>query len=171
MENGLCSTHAKSHADMTWMGQIVQWNKKVGALCKRRSSSLGNQTDKVAWVKAEEDGSISWKWDGELFRNRSNRLSWWRRKTSYSWSSNTEASEIGCSKCFKTMTQSDAYDIVVTGGGLLVTYLLLRQSISGKAALLRNLKLLGGTCLNRGCIPIQDLPPQRWWSGARKRET
>jgi pyruvate/2-oxoglutarate dehydrogenase complex dihydrolipoamide dehydrogenase (E3) component len=54
------------------------------------------------------------------------------------------------------MTMSDRYDALVLGGGMSGLPLALRAARHGRVALVER-ELLGGTCLNRGCIPTKTM--------------
>lgn len=52
---------------------------------------------------------------------------------------------------------SDAYDLVILGGGSTAFAAALRAAELGKRTLLTEERIIGGTCANRGCLPSKHL--------------
>ena len=150
----------KAGVDMT-EGQIVQWNKKVGEFVKEGEILLEIMTDKVSMeLEAEEDGYLIaiLKGDGEtvpvtevigyLGEEGENIPT----AVAASDASSTPTAAITSNDDNKS---DDAYDIVVIGGGPAGYVAAIKAAqLGGKIALVEKSEL-GGTCLNRGCIPTK----------------
>ena len=123
----------KAGVDMT-EGQIVQWNKKVGEFVKEGEVLLEIMTDKVSMeLEAEEDGYLIaiLKGDGETVPVTEviGYLGEEGENIPTAGGAVPEASPApaAASALNDDNKSDDTYDIVVIGGVLLVTYLLLRQ--------------------------------------------
>ena len=123
----------KAGVDMT-EGQIVQWNKKVGGFVKEGEVLLEIMTDKVSMeLEAEEDGYLIaiLKGDGETVPVTEviGYLGEEGENIPTAGGAVPEASPApaAASASNDDNKSDDTYDIVVIGGVLLVTYLLLRQ--------------------------------------------
>lgn len=55
------------------------------------------------------------------------------------------------------MSDSDAYDLLVLGGGMAGLPMAIKSAHNGHDTVLVEQDLLGGTCLNRGCIPTKTM--------------
>lgn len=55
------------------------------------------------------------------------------------------------------MTESDTYDLLVLGGGMAGLPMSIKSAYKGLDTALIEQDLLGGTCLNRGCIPTKTM--------------
>jgi pyruvate/2-oxoglutarate dehydrogenase complex dihydrolipoamide dehydrogenase (E3) component len=55
------------------------------------------------------------------------------------------------------MTDTDTYDLIVLGGGMSGLPVALKSAHHGLETALVEQNLLGGTCLNRGCIPTKTM--------------
>ena len=55
------------------------------------------------------------------------------------------------------MTDTDTYDLIVLGGGMSGLPVALKSAHHGLETALVERDLLGGTCLNRGCIPTKTM--------------
>ncbi|MBG9367422.1 MULTISPECIES: dihydrolipoyl dehydrogenase [unclassified Streptococcus] len=150
----------KAGVDMT-EGQIVQWNKKVGEFVKEGEVLLEIMTDKVSMeLEAEEDGYLIaiLKGDGETVP-----------VTEIIGYLGAEGENIPTASAEAPVAESpitplaqddsgkseDAYDVVVIGGGPAGYVAAIKASqLGGKVAIVEK-TALGGTCLNRGCIPTK----------------
>ena len=151
----------KAGVDMT-EGQIVQWNKKVGEFVKEGEILLEIMIDKVSMeLEAEEDGYLIaiLKGDGEtvpvtevigyLGEEGENIPTGGGSAPAEAPTPATAAASTDDDK------SDDAYDIVVIGGGPAGYVAAIKAAqLGGKIALVEKSEL-GGTCLNRGCIPTK----------------
>ncbi|HGK9260843.1 TPA: FAD-dependent oxidoreductase [Streptococcus pneumoniae] len=150
----------KAGVDMT-EGQIVQWNKKVGEFVKEGEILLEIMTDKVSMeLEAEEDGYLIaiLKGDGETVPVTEviGYLGEERENIPTAGSASPEASPVPVASTSNDDGKSDdAFDIVVIGGGPAGYVAAIKAAqLGGKVALVEKSEL-GGTCLNRGCIPTK----------------
>ena len=51
----------------------------------------------------------------------------------------------------------EQYDLIVIGGGMAGLPLSQKAALKGRKTALVEMELLGGTCLNRGCIPTKTM--------------
>ena len=150
----------KAGVDMT-EGQIVQWNKKVGEFVKEGEILLEIMTDKVSIeLEAEEDGYLIaiLKGDGETvpvtevigyLGEEGENI------PTAGGSTPAEAPAPAAAVSTDDDKSDDAYDIVVIGGGPAGYVAAIKAAqLGGKIALVEKSEL-GGTCLNRGCIPTK----------------
>ena len=144
----------KAGVDMT-EGQIVQWNKKVGEFVKEGEILLEIMTDKVSMeLEAEEDGYLIaiLKGDGETVPVT--------EVIGYLGEEGENIPTAGAAAPAASASNDDgksddAYDIVVIGGGPAGYVAAIKAAqLGGKVALVEKSEL-GGTCLNRGCIPTK----------------
>ena len=154
----------KAGVDMT-EGQIVQWNKKVGEFVKEGEVLLEIMTDKVSMeLEAEEDGYLIaiLKGDGEtvpvtevigyLGEEGENIPT---AGTAGAAAPEASPAPAAASASNDDNKSDDAYDIVVIGGGPAGYVSAIKAAqLGGKVALVEKSEL-GGTCLNRGCIPTK----------------
>ena len=151
----------KAGVDMT-EGQIVQWNKKVGEFVKEGEILLEIMTDKVSMeLEAEEDGYLIaiLKGDGETvpvtevigyLGEEGENI-----PTAGAAAPETSPAPTAASASNDDNKSDDAYDIVVIGGGPAGYVSAIKAAqLGGKVALVEKSEL-GGTCLNRGCIPTK----------------
>lgn len=150
----------KAGVDMT-EGQIVQWNKKVGEFVKEGEILLEIMTDKVSMeLEAEEDGYLIaiLKGDGETVPVTEviGYLGEERENIPTAGAASPEASPVPVASTSNDDGKSDdAFDIVVIGGGPAGYVAAIKAAqFGGKVALVEKSEL-GGTCLNRGCIPTK----------------
>lgn len=150
----------KAGVDMT-EGQIVQWNKKVGEFVKEGEILLEIMTDKVSMeLEAEEDGYLIaiLKGDGETVPVTEviGYLGEERENIPTAGAASPEASSVPVASTSNDDDKSDdAFDIVVIGGGPAGYVAAIKAAqFGGKVALVEKSEL-GGTCLNRGCIPTK----------------
>ena len=150
----------KAGVDMT-EGQIVQWNKKVGEFVKEGEILLEIMTDKVSMeLEAEEDGYLIaiLKGDGETVPVTEviGYLGEEGENIPTAGAVVPEASPASAASASNDDGKSDdAFDIVVIGGGPAGYVAAIKAAqLGGKVALVEKSEL-GGTCLNRGCIPTK----------------
>ena len=150
----------KAGVDMT-EGQIVQWNKKVGEFVKEGEILLEIMTDKVSMeLEAEEDGYLIaiLKGDGETVPVTEviGYLGEEGENIPTAGAAAPEASPAPAASASNDDGKSDdAFDIVVIGGGPAGYVAAIKAAqLGGKVALVEKSEL-GGTCLNRGCIPTK----------------
>ena len=151
----------KAGVDMT-EGQIVQWNKKVGEFVKEGEVLLEIMTDKVSMeLEAEEEGYLIaiLKGDGETVPVTEviGYLGEEGENIPTAGAVAPEASPAlaAVSASNDDNKSDDAYDIVVIGGGPAGYVSAIKAAqLGGKVALVEKSEL-GGTCLNRGCIPTK----------------
>lgn len=150
----------KAGVDMT-EGQIVQWNKKVGEFVKEGEILLEIMTDKVSMeLEAEEDGYLIaiLKGDGETVPVT--EVIGYLGAEGENIPTASAAAPVADSPSVAPAQEDssksdDAYDIVVIGGGPAGYVAAIKASqLGGKVALVEK-TALGGTCLNRGCIPTK----------------
>lgn len=150
----------KAGIDMT-EGQIVKWNKKVGEFVKQGEILLEIMTDKVNMeLEAEEDGYLLaiLKGDGETVPVT--EVIGYLGKEGESIDINAPKTEVKTEVKEEVKVETKAkkdgeYDIVVIGGGPAGYVAAIKAAqLGGKVALVEKSEL-GGTCLNRGCIPTK----------------
>lgn len=56
-----------------------------------------------------------------------------------------------------TVTPQNRYDLVILGSGSTAFAAALRAQELGKTAMMTEDRMLGGTCVNRGCLPSKNL--------------
>ena len=151
----------KAGVDMT-EGQIVQWNKKVGEFVKEGEILLEIMTDKVSMeLEAEEDGYLIaiLKGDGETVPVTEVIGYLGEEGENIPTAGGSAPAEAPAPATAAASTDEDksddAYDIVVIGGGPAGYVAAIKAAqLGGKIALVEKSEL-GGTCLNRGCIPTK----------------
>lgn len=149
----------KAGIDMT-EGQIVKWNKKVGESVKQGEILLEIMTDKVNMeLEAEEDGVLLaiLKNDGETVPVT--------EVIGYLGKEGEEIPNLGAAKVEKPVVEikeevakkdtGNEYNIVVIGGGPAGYVAAIKAAQLGSKVALVEKDELGGTCLNRGCIPTK----------------
>lgn len=147
----------KAGVDMT-EGQIVQWHKKVGEFVKEGEILLEIMTDKVSMeLEAEEDGYLIaiLKEDGETVPV-TEVIGYLGQKGEVAPTTKSQVSEKNSAESSHSPKKSDdTYDIVVIGGGPAGYVAAIKAAqLGGRIALVEKSEL-GGTCLNRGCIPTK----------------
>src|SRR3989304_693758 len=55
------------------------------------------------------------------------------------------------------MAKNTSYDLVILGSGSTAFAAALRAAELGKTAAMTEMRTLGGTCVNRGCLPSKNL--------------
>ena len=151
----------KAGVDMT-EGQIVQWNKKVGEFVKEGEILLEIMTDKVSMeLEAEEDGYLIaiLKGDGETVPVTEVIGYLGEEGENIPTAGGSAPAEAPAPTTAAVSTDddksADAYDSVVIGGGPAGYVAAIKAAqLGGKIALVEKSEL-GGTCLNRGCIPTK----------------
>jgi mercuric reductase len=65
----------------------------------------------------------------------------------------------------------EAYDLVILGSGTTAFAAAIRAAELGKTAVMTESRVLGGTCVNRGCLPSKNLieAARVYWEGTRPR--
>lgn len=150
----------KAGVDMT-EGEIIKWNKKVGDEVKEGEVLLEILTDKVNMeLEAEKDGYLIaiLKKEGEkvpvtevigYIGEKDEKI------PNISNKSNENIILAKDEKKEEEKTDKKDYDLVVIGGGPAGYVAAIKASqLGGKVALVEK-NSLGGTCLNRGCIPTK----------------
>ncbi|WP_067142617.1 dihydrolipoyl dehydrogenase [Oceanivirga salmonicida] len=160
----------KAGIDMT-EGQIVKWNKKVGEFVKEGELLLEIMTDKTSMeLEAEEDGYLLaiLKEDGETVpvteiigylgaegeqvptgKSEVKKEEVVEEVAKVEKEVKVESKEVARDK------KDVEYDTVVIGGGPAGYVAAIKAAqIGGKVAIIEKDEL-GGTCLNRGCIPTK----------------
>ena len=156
----------KAGIDMT-EGEIVEWKKKVGDPVKQGEILLEIMTDKTNMeLEAEEDGYLIaiLKEAGEtvpvtevigyLGAEGENAPTGGVSETKSEESPKVEEPK-EVKETPKPKKSDSAYDVVVIGGGPAGYVAAIKAAqVGGKVALVEKSEL-GGTCLNRGCIPTK----------------
>lgn len=157
----------KAGIDMT-EGEIVEWKKKVGDPVKQGEILLEIMTDKTNMeLEAEEDGYLIaiLKEAGEtvpvtevigyLGAEGENAPTGGVSETKSEEAPKVEEEPKEVKETPKPKKSDSAYDVVVIGGGPAGYVAAIKAAqVGGKVALVEKSEL-GGTCLNRGCIPTK----------------
>ena len=157
----------KAGIDMT-EGEIVEWKKKVGEPVKQGEILLEIMTDKTNMeLEAEEDGYLIaiLKEAGETVPVTEviGYLGAEGEKAPTGGASETKSEEAPkveeepkeVKETPKPKKSDSAYDVVVIGGGPAGYVAAIKAAqVGGKVAIVEKSEL-GGTCLNRGCIPTK----------------
>ena len=157
----------KAGIDMT-EGEIVEWKKKVGEPVKQGEILLEIMTDKTNMeLEAEEDGYLIaiLKEAGETVPVTEviGYLGAEGEKAPTGGVSETKSEEAlkveeepkEVKETPKPKKSDSAYDVVVIGGGPAGYVAAIKAAqVGGKVAIVEKSEL-GGTCLNRGCIPTK----------------
>ena len=157
----------KAGIDMT-EGEIVEWKKKVGEPVKQGEILLEIMTDKTNMeLEAEEDGYLIaiLKEAGETVPVTEviGYLGAEGEKAPTGGVSETKSEEVPkveeepkeVKETPKPKKSDSAYDVVVIGGGPAGYVAAIKAAqVGGKVAIVEKSEL-GGTCLNRGCIPTK----------------
>ena len=157
----------KAGIDMT-EGEIVEWKKKVGEPVKQGEILLEIMTDKTNMeLEAEEDGYLIaiLKEAGETVPVTEviGYLGAEGEKAPTGGVSETKSEEAPkveeepkeVKETPKPKKSDSAYDVVVIGGGPAGYVAAIKAAqVGGKVAIVEKSEL-GGTCLNRGCIPTK----------------
>lgn len=157
----------KAGIDMT-EGEIVEWKKKVGDPVKQGEILLEIMTDKTNMeLEAEEDGYLIaiLKEAGEtvpvtevigyLGAEGENAPTGGVSETKSEEATKVEEKPKEVKETPKPKKSDSAYDVVVIGGGPAGYVAAIKAAqVGGKVALVEKSEL-GGTCLNRGCIPTK----------------
>ena len=157
----------KAGIDMT-EGEIVEWKKKVGEPVKQGEILLEIMTDKTNMeLEAEEDGYLIaiLKEAGETVPVTEviGYLGAEGEKAPAGGVSETKSEEAPkveeepkeVKETPKPKKSDSAYDVVVIGGGPAGYVAAIKAAqVGGKVAIVEKSEL-GGTCLNRGCIPTK----------------
>ncbi|MGP1494923.1 MAG: dihydrolipoyl dehydrogenase [Streptobacillus sp.] len=157
----------KAGIDMT-EGEIVEWKKKVGEPVKQGEILLEIMTDKTNMeLEAEEDGYLIaiLKEAGEtvpvtevigyLGAEGENAPTGGASETKSDVKPKVEEAPKVVEETPKPKKSDTAYDVVVIGGGPAGYVAAIKAAqVGGKVALVEKSEL-GGTCLNRGCIPTK----------------
>ena len=157
----------KAGIDMT-EGEIVEWKKKVGEPVKQGEILLEIMTDKTNMeLEAEEDGYLIaiLKEAGQTVPVTEviGYLGAEGEKAPTGGVSETKSEEVPkveeepkeVKEAPKPKKSDSAYDVVVIGGGPAGYVAAIKAAqVGGKVAIVEKSEL-GGTCLNRGCIPTK----------------
>lgn len=157
----------KAGIDMT-EGEIVEWKKKVGDPVKQGEILLEIMTDKTNMeLEAEEDGYLIaiLKEAGEtvpvtevigyLGAEGENAPTGGASEPKSDAKPKVEEAPKVVEETPKPKKSDSAYDVVVIGGGPAGYVAAIKAAqVGGKVALVEKSEL-GGTCLNRGCIPTK----------------
>ncbi len=157
----------KAGVDMT-EGEIVKWNKKVGDEVKEGEILLEILTDKVSMeLEAETDGYLIaiLKNDGEkvpvtevigYIGAQGEEVPTASASAQPAPAADTaQSAEPQSAPVHTAASGKKDYDIIVIGGGPAGYVAAIRASQLGAKVALVEKKALGGTCLNRGCIPTK----------------
>lgn len=146
----------KAGVDMT-EGQIVKWNKKVGDFVKQGEILLEIMTDKVNMeLEAEEDGYLIaiLKEDGQTVPVTEVIGYLGEQGEKVEETSSVKVEEEAPVK--EEVKSSDKeYDIIVIGAGPGGYVAAIKAAQLGAKVAIIEKDELGGTCLNRGCIPTK----------------
>ena len=157
----------KAGIDMT-EGEIVEWKKKVGEPVKQGEILLEIMTDKTNMeLEAEEDGYLIaiLKEAGEtvpvtevigyLGAEGENAPTGGASEPKSDAKPKVEEAPKVVEETPKPKKSDSAYDVVVIGGGPAGYVAAIKAAqVGGKVAIVEKSEL-GGTCLNRGCIPTK----------------
>ena len=157
----------KAGIDMT-EGEIVEWKKKVGEPVKQGEILLEIMTDKTNMeLEAEEDGYLIailkeagqtvpvTEVIGYLGAEGENAPTGGVSETKSEEAPKVEEEPKEVKETPKPKKSDSAYDVVVIGGGPAGYVAAIKAAqVGGKVALVEKSEL-GGTCLNRGCIPTK----------------
>jgi len=71
----------------------------------------------------------------------------------------------------KTPASTESYDLVILGSGSTAFAAAIRAAELGKTAVMTENRTLGGTCVNRGCLPSKNLieAARIYWEGTQPR--
>ena len=157
----------KAGIDMT-EGEIVEWKKKVGEPVKQGEILLEIMTDKTNMeLEAEEDGYLIailkeagqtvpvTEVIGYLGAEGEKAPTGGVSETKSEEAPKVEEEPKEVKETPKPKKSDSAYDVVVIGGGPAGYVAAIKAAqVGGKVALVEKSEL-GGTCLNRGCIPTK----------------
>jgi dihydrolipoyl dehydrogenase len=157
----------KAGIDMT-EGEIVEWKKKVGEPVKQGEILLEIMTDKTNMeLEAEEDGYLIailkeagqtvpvTEVIGYLGAEGENAPTGGVSETKSEEAPKVEEEPKEVKETPKPKKSDSAYDVVVIGGGPAGYVAAIKAAqVGGKVAIVEKSEL-GGTCLNRGCIPTK----------------
>ena len=157
----------KAGIDMT-EGEIVEWKKKVGEPVKQGEILLEIMTDKTNMeLEAEEDGYLIailkeagqtvpvTEVIGYLGAEGEKAPTGGASETKSEEAPKVEEEPKEVKETPKPKKSDSAYDVVVIGGGPAGYVAAIKAAqVGGKVAIVEKSEL-GGTCLNRGCIPTK----------------
>lgn len=157
----------KAGIDMT-EGEIVEWKKKVGEPVKQGEILLEIMTDKTNMeLEAEEDGYLIailkeagqtvpvTEVIGYLGAEGEKAPTGGVSETKSEEAPKVEEESKEVKETPKPKKSDSAYDVVVIGGGPAGYVAAIKAAqVGGKVAIVEKSEL-GGTCLNRGCIPTK----------------
>ena len=157
----------KAGIDMT-EGEIVEWKKKVGEPVKQGEILLEIMTDKTNMeLEAEEDGYLIailkeagqtvpvTEVIGYLVAEGEKAPTGGVSETKSEEAPKVEEEPKEVKETPKPKKSDSAYDVVVIGGGPAGYVAAIKAAqVGGKVAIVEKSEL-GGTCLNRGCIPTK----------------
>ena len=140
-------------------GQILEWKKKEGDEVKEGEILLEIMSDKTNMeLEAEVSGTLLkiLRKDGETVPVTEVIAYIGKKGEVINTEGANKETEVKEEKVEKETKASKDYDIIVIGGGPAGYYCAIRAAQLGAKALVIEKIEVGGTCLNRGCIPTKD---------------
>lgn len=139
-------------------GQIIEWKKKEGDEVKEGDILLEIMSDKTNMeLEAEASGTLIkiLKGNGETVPVTEVIAYIGQAGEALPEAKGDEKTENAASSAKEDERKESDYDIIVVGGGPAGYYCAIRAAQLGAKVLVVEKKVLGGTCLNRGCIPTK----------------
>lgn len=139
-------------------GQIIEWKKKEGDEVKEGDILLEIMSDKTNMeLEAEASGTLIkiLKGNGETVPVTEVIAYIGQAGEALPEAKGDEKTENAAPSAKEDERKESDYDIIVVGGGPAGYYCAIRAAQLGAKVLVVEKKVLGGTCLNRGCIPTK----------------